>query len=268
MKKWTWLDTATRWIRFGPDKRAVREELEAHLEDRAADLLRLFPELTPEEAERQAVEGMGDPWDVGQALGRLHKPWLGWLWRASQAALAAVLILNGITWGGKLLDGAWDSWTWQQERNQEARANREILFGDAAPTWEGERVALGDPEPDLEGRQGNGTFTVYQAALWREPGADGAEDYTLYLDIRLTYDHIWQAGEGAWFLLQAEDSRGNRYEEDVRGYTTRGEQTGPGWQELNLALNHFDPAAEWVRLTYLAGTELNLTVELGEGAAE
>ena len=30
MKKWTWLDTATRWIRFGPDKRAVREELEAH----------------------------------------------------------------------------------------------------------------------------------------------------------------------------------------------------------------------------------------------
>lgn len=81
MKKWTWLDTATRWIRFGPDKRAVREELEAHLEDRAADLLRLFPELTPEEAERQAVEGMGDPWEVGQALGRLHKPWLGWLWR-------------------------------------------------------------------------------------------------------------------------------------------------------------------------------------------
>ena len=39
-------------------------------------------------------------------------------------------------------------------------------------------------------------------------------------------------------------------------------------EEINLALNHFDPAAEWVRLTYPAGTELNLTVELGEGAAE
>ena len=71
-----WLDRAAAGIRSRPDREAVRAELEAHLEDRTADLLRLFPDLTPEEAERQAVEGMGDPWEVGQALGGSTSP--GW----------------------------------------------------------------------------------------------------------------------------------------------------------------------------------------------
>ena len=39
-----WLDAATRGIRFGPDRRAVRAELEAHLEDKALDLQRIFPD--------------------------------------------------------------------------------------------------------------------------------------------------------------------------------------------------------------------------------
>ena len=56
-----WLDTAVAGIRFGPDRAAVRAELEAHLEDRAADLLRLFPELTPEEA----VQGVTIPFHPG-----------------------------------------------------------------------------------------------------------------------------------------------------------------------------------------------------------
>ena len=131
MKKWTWLDTATRWIRFGPDKRAVREELEAHLEDRTADLLRLFPELTPEEAERQAVEGMGDPWDVGQALGRLHKPWLGWLWRASRwaaAALVLVLVAVSVLKNGDFRSAGYPLW-----------GRADTVYG---PT-EGEEIRLG-----------------------------------------------------------------------------------------------------------------------------
>ena len=41
-----WLDTAVRGIRFGPDRRAVRSELAGHLEDKAADLRRIFPDLT------------------------------------------------------------------------------------------------------------------------------------------------------------------------------------------------------------------------------
>ena len=41
-----WLYKATASIRFGPDRKEVRAELEEHLEDKAMDLRRIFPELT------------------------------------------------------------------------------------------------------------------------------------------------------------------------------------------------------------------------------
>ena len=41
-----WLDTAVKGVRFGPDRAAVRAELEAHLEDKEADLRRIFPDMT------------------------------------------------------------------------------------------------------------------------------------------------------------------------------------------------------------------------------
>ena len=44
-----WLYKATAGIRFKPDRKAVRAELEEHLEDKAMDLRRIFPELTEEE---------------------------------------------------------------------------------------------------------------------------------------------------------------------------------------------------------------------------
>ena len=43
-----WLDKATAGIRFGPDRREVRSELSAHLEDKALDFQRIFPDLTQE----------------------------------------------------------------------------------------------------------------------------------------------------------------------------------------------------------------------------
>ena len=87
-----WLDTAVGGIRFGPDRAAVREELEAHMEDKAADLQRIFPGISREEAEERALSEMGDPAEIGKELARVHKPWLGWLWRASGVLLALVLI--------------------------------------------------------------------------------------------------------------------------------------------------------------------------------
>lgn len=95
-KMQNWLETATRGIRFGPDRAAVREELEAHLEDKTADLARIFPDMAPEEAQERALAQMGDPEELGKELARVHKPWLGYLWRASKWAawlLAAVFVV-------------------------------------------------------------------------------------------------------------------------------------------------------------------------------
>ena len=108
-----WLDKATASIRFGPDRRAVRSELSAHLEDKALDFQRIFPGLTEAEAQERAAAEMGDPEEIGKELALLHKPLLGYAWLASKVLLgvvigAAVLLFANRTYQSglsNLLDG-------------------------------------------------------------------------------------------------------------------------------------------------------------------
>ena len=79
-----WLDTAVSGIRFGPDRKRVRQELEEHLEDRLAGLERVFPGIPEAEARDRALAGMGDPEELKTELARVHKPWWGRLWLASR----------------------------------------------------------------------------------------------------------------------------------------------------------------------------------------
>ena len=85
-----WLDTATSKIRFAPDRKAVRRELQDHLEDRME--AGKAQGLSPYEAETAATAAMGDPVALAEELGRIHSPWWGRLWRLSQWALAIVLL--------------------------------------------------------------------------------------------------------------------------------------------------------------------------------
>ena len=115
----TWLDTAVKKIRFKPDRREVRAELSAHLEDKALDLQRIFPDMTREEAQERAVSDMGDPAEVGKELAKVHKPWLGYLWRASQVLLA-LTILNFMAAVGTL--------RYDRDRGPELEGTVEAVF--------------------------------------------------------------------------------------------------------------------------------------------
>ena len=74
-----WLHTAVAGIRFKPDREAVEAELREHIEDKTADLMRIFPDMTEEEARERALSQMGDPVEIGKELAKIHKPWLGYL---------------------------------------------------------------------------------------------------------------------------------------------------------------------------------------------
>ena len=89
-----WLDKATAGIRFGPDRREVRAELTAHLEDKALDFQRIFPGLTEDEAKERAAAEMGDPAEIGKELTKVHRPWLGYAWLASKVLLGFVLTVT------------------------------------------------------------------------------------------------------------------------------------------------------------------------------
>lgn len=84
MNRTDWLDAATKKIYFRPDRKVVRRELEAHLED-----LREVSGLD----EDAALKEMGNPEAIAEELGRLHRPWLGYLWRVSQLALLGAAIM-------------------------------------------------------------------------------------------------------------------------------------------------------------------------------
>lgn len=130
----TWLDTAVSGIRFGLDREEVRAELEAHIEDKVLDLQRIFPGIAEEEARERALTGMGDPEELKISLAKVHRPWLGYLWRASQVLLAAALVLavwNGVGIVRIFSSGSVDNFVQRREAFQE-------LFPDS----------LADPEPD------------------------------------------------------------------------------------------------------------------------
>ena len=104
-------DTADTQDPLRSGRRAVSEELAAHLEDKTADLQRIFPDMTESEVWDRTLKEMGDPRALGKELAKIHRPWLGYLWRASQVALAAallVLVLVGINViGGSSTLGGW-----------------------------------------------------------------------------------------------------------------------------------------------------------------
>lgn len=91
-----WLDDATKQLRSHPDCDRARRELLDHLEDRAADLCRLYPDMSREEVERRALAAMGEAEVVSQQLAQAHSRALGmayWLFYALVRLTAFLLAL-------------------------------------------------------------------------------------------------------------------------------------------------------------------------------
>lgn len=86
------IDKVIKRVHFIPDRYDIEEELAAHIEDSAA----AFQEgdgLSPEEAEKVAIERMGDAKEIGIALNRQHNPLIGYLWYFSRIPIVLLCII-------------------------------------------------------------------------------------------------------------------------------------------------------------------------------
>ena len=240
-----WLETAVSGIRFKPDRLAVRAELYGHLEDRALDLMRLFPDMDPDEARDRALSTMGDAEELKKELARVHRPWLGYLWQASRwlvwglMALCLVLLVNWYVEGRA--DDLRNGW----ERLAEGREWSETLFSEEDPT--GERVAL--LAPAAEAKMGPGTLSVPKAALWHNQPHQG--EYILYAQVRITWDRPWDASWTPFSYIAAEDDRGKKL--SISG-TSWGREAGLSWRQWNYCVWGVSPGAKWIKLIYLSGS--------------
>ena len=208
-----WLDTAVRGIRFGPDRRAVREELSAHLEDKEADLRRIFSDLTEEEARERTLKEMGDPEEIGRALARLHRPWLGYLWRGSKwVAAALVLLLLAVS-------------IWNNDHYQSA----------GYPLWGGFAQVRGPVEGETI-QLGGYTFQIVGAAyLDYVQDGRGVED-RVEVYVRVSTPRFWERIDrnGLQAALTLVDGAGREWPME----STAAEGEAPGW-------NWWLTRAEW-----------------------
>jgi len=92
-----WCDVVLAQVRFWPDHTPIRRELEAHYEDHMKDLERIGYDW--ELAQERALAAMGDAEEVGRAMNKAHRPWLGWFWEASIVVLVSAIMLFVVSFG-------------------------------------------------------------------------------------------------------------------------------------------------------------------------
>lgn len=160
-----WCETVMGQVRFKPDRWAIRQELEDHYEDHVKDLERIGYDHTL--AQERALGAMGDPVEVGRALDKVHKPWLGWLWEISRVVLALSLAAA-------------------------------LLFGRDGANWTQRIWNTVFPPEDLAGFEQD--MTVYDVLLNQQEG----RDYVFYQG-QLTAEPLWTNGytisivKGSWY---------------------------------------------------------------------
>lgn len=183
-----WVNAVCQEVRFRPDRRSIELELRDHYEDHVRDILRLG---RPRElAEQRALEAMGNPQEVGRALDKVHKPWLGWLWEVSRVLVLSLALL--LAWKGweidydsrNLTDRTLDQLAWSVPASASHAAT------DYLDLW----LAHGEPEvyqePDTEVPAPEETRVQVPLTLWVETRDVFHHDlhYGLHQQLEITAD--------------------------------------------------------------------------------
>ena len=92
MNRQDFLRLVSKEIHFIFDRKSIERELSEHLDDSIEDLKK--EGFSQEDAERQAIEQMGAPKEIGQLLNKEHHPSLGYVWMISKMLLICTVILT------------------------------------------------------------------------------------------------------------------------------------------------------------------------------
>ena len=91
MNRQEFLRLVSKEIHFIFDRKSIEKELDEHISDSVEDLIE--EGFSKEDAERIAVEQMGDAKELGKMLNQEHHPILGYLWMTSRVLLILLLIV-------------------------------------------------------------------------------------------------------------------------------------------------------------------------------
>lgn len=89
-----WIRRVVGCIRYPPDRKEVEAELYDHIMCRYEENLSLG--MGEQEADEAAAAAMGDPFETGRELARIHKPFLGFFLAALRIAAVCALLFAAI----------------------------------------------------------------------------------------------------------------------------------------------------------------------------
>ncbi len=264
-----WQDRVVTQVRFRPDRTAIERELTAHYEDHVRDLERL--DYPPELARQRALAAMGDAEEVGRALDRVHKPWLGWLWVASRTAVVLCLVLM-LVYG----TAYWRNVVNDLQPLEKTEEYEPYGFQfDPTAFWTRQAVTAGGSV----NRCGYDISIPY-AALWCH--ADDGPYYAASVYITVEDGRFWDDGPGPALLqLSATDDRAGQYvnaqeyvahsakerralwDGCIRVYLQ--DQT-PFYESYWVTILYWDDPPKWIELTCESGEGFCFRLEWGNGA--
>lgn len=270
-----WCEIATASILFTPDRRAVFEELMAHMEDHRDALMEQG--LDEKDATEKALSSMGDAKVIAPQLAAIHRPFWGYALRFSKIALVIVLIIVLLP-----------VWNYLTKVCHFVNPSYYLTF----PVYDVDSYG-GDTgrtlhhlsEPNVAFSSDGYQFTVTDAAVFSKYSeAQGEEVTQLYFLLDQRCPLPWTETEGyyntlgltsACRLLTVTDSLGNFY----HSYASRYEddpalqvvdcQTGLFTATHVCWINDFPKDAEWIEVCYERdGRNLSLKIDLTGGAGE
>lgn len=218
-----WRLLVTNQVRFRPDREEIARELSAHYVDHVKDLERIG--YDHDLARSRALEAMGDPEEVGRAMDRVHKPWLGWLWQVSRWlvwALCAVFLWS-LLWNG------WPEWGHSERWNEGEDRGTELACSASF-------------------RAGAYRYEVTEVQYFRDMDRDRS---FMYIYLTATTPNFWLEGPVLGDSLEAVDSNGAVY--TYHRYPRVG-GSGPNSGHFKnrcwIDLEGLENSPEWVEITH------------------
>lgn len=263
-----WCRCATHLIRYGPDRRAVADELQAHLQDHRDDLMSRG--MAQEDAARNALESMGSAEEIAPQLAAVHKPFWGYFLRVNLILLIALFCLCLIP----LWNYAANLQLYEKPNVREFDVYSSTSYGGSTG-----RTLHHLSQPHVSFSSDGSTFTVTDAVVFTEisPG-DGVEHTQLHILIRQSsllpyreHGQFFRYGSISDTFL-ARDSLGNTYCQSGSGLpclNTVGKQSGIFTFTHECWINDFPADAQWVDICYERdGRSCTLRVHLTGGDRE
>ena len=258
----SWCEKATEMIRYGPDRKAVSEELRNHLQDHYEALLE--QDLSPNDAISQSLAAMGKAEDIAPHLAAIHKPFWGYLEFVSRYIaylLCCVAVVLGLFTLLSYGFPPFDSQTNEGDSFAHYEANPNM-------------VTFLDYDPNVSVKSDGYTFTVSRVGIWQWRDIPGSGPLCVKLDIR---DHTpWTENLAFVNYIWVEDSLGNRYRSEAewlpksKSVQIYNMDSGLFYASFDLILFDFPvQEAEWINICYdRDGRDVILHIDLAGGDAQ